>query len=268
MQSPKASAQQETDPLLKRHSASNMKRHSVTSPSFPARPASQAAFDSTQTPALPGPPELPNITPLTIPQTIFRILRIVNPNFISIGTALIVVQFGCAALYAWSYNEYATLTGDFASAVTEKNGDLFTKSLISMILCCSAGALANALILCVGELLLLGYWRGRLIQYLHEKYLVNNAYFRLICVHHLIDDPDHRIAHEITQFLYKTKLIFFGTAMYAGLLPVIVSTTWFSYSLVEMTGWFILGGCFGFFLVFTVLNRLIMIPAAKASAEQ
>ena len=137
-----------------------------------------------------------------------------------------------------------------------------------MMVCNIAGAASNASILYVGEFLLLSNWRGTLIKSLHKTYFANNVYFRMVHLDQRMGDPDHRIANDVSAFMLKAKLIFFGTPMYSGTLPVLVSTCWFSKSLIESTGYFTVCGALAFFMFFSILNRLIMIPATNASSMQ
>eukprot|EP00760_Papus_ankaliazontas_P021764 PhM_4_TR18731/c0_g1_i1/m.65796/K05678/ABCD4, PXMP1L; ATP-binding cassette, subfamily D (ALD), member 4 len=225
-------------------------------------------IDHTPDEFIPDPEEDVAAIKLSLTKCLRRIVRECYPSLWSVSTILLLLQLGFAMLFAWAYNFFAMLAGVFASAVTNKDTTTFTESLVLMLVCTCLGAFSNACILYVGELLLMCTFRGNLVRYLHEKYFENNAYFRMVQLDGRLTDPDHRITHEVSRYVTKTKLIFFGTAMYAGTLPTLVSAAWFSYSLVHLAGATSLGFCLSFFFVFSVLNRFLMMPAERSSAAQ
>eukprot|EP00760_Papus_ankaliazontas_P001239 PhM_4_TR10434/c0_g1_i1/m.20004 len=175
--------------------------------------------------------------------------------------ALIVLQFAMSIFYAWAYNSYAVLTGDFAGAIETKDRNAFRSAMIGMVACVLLGTVVNALILLVGDVLTKHIWMDRISVHYLKRYMAPMVSYNVL---HTTKDADQRLSHDVMQLCHKLRIILFGTPMYVGATSVCCCTVWFTISLWQRGGYFCPTVSFLTFFVFTIINRFLMNPAATA----
>lgn len=168
------------------------------------------------------------------------------------------VSIALAVMYAWSYNYFAELTGDFTQAVVDRDTRRFSAALFWLALTIVIGSLASTAMLYVGERMTLGVWRRRLTDHIADRYFRPRVSFQMTLLDGRISDADQRIASDVTALCQHCKMVVFGAPMYMGVLPVVISTAWFCTTLWIKVGWFCPIASIAFFLVFAGVNRVLM----------
>ncbi|XP_023238099.1 ATP-binding cassette sub-family D member 4-like, partial [Centruroides sculpturatus] len=100
-------------------------------------------------------------------------------------------------------------------------------------------------------------WRQLLTQHLQKEYMHSNNYYKLNVLDKAIDNPDQRITQDIDKMCNKLS---------TNIAVVIVSPftiCYYSYVLFVTTGWWGPTSVFGFFLLSTLINKLLMSPVVN-----
>ncbi|CAG7733533.1 unnamed protein product [Allacma fusca] len=105
-------------------------------------------------------------------------------------------------------------------------------------------------------------WRQVLCKAIHRSYFKDVTYYQLNVLDKKIDNPDQRMTQDVDKL----------TSTYCEILPrIIVSPvvlSYYTYKGFVSTGWQGPVGCFAFFLLGTVFNKLLMGPIVGYVAAQ
>lgn len=99
-------------------------------------------------------------------------------------------------------------------------------------------------------------WRKRLCQKLHGLYFVDNRYYEINVLHKtdLVDNPDQRITQDVDKMSEQLSEILPDLIM----APFVI--LFYSYQSFMNAGLYGPLGCFLFFLVGTIINKILMSP--------
>jgi ABC-type uncharacterized transport system fused permease/ATPase subunit len=198
-----------------------------------------------------------------------RLSAIAWPTLRSPITLLMGMQVLLSLVYAWAYNYMSNHTGQVVTAIVDKNREEFYRWSGRLLLAAVAGAVANSVILSLGEYMCHVLFRRNLTTYLHGRYSADMSYYKLLILDHRAasNDPHIRISHDVNVFCAKLKLILFGTPMYVGYICTTITSVYFFYTLANEGGWFVPIASLGFFVICALLSTLLTRAPSKTSEK-
>eukprot|EP00850_Spirogloea_muscicola_P022858 SM000315S11895 [mRNA] locus=s315:64436:72408:+ [translate_table: standard] len=173
--------------------------------------------------------------------------------------ALLLVALALAHVLVTA--QVGQLAGLFYKALVDGNASLFWRAVKCNVLWYGLATLGSAAQQWAAEWLSLG-WRRNLTRAVHEAYCRNAAFYRVGLHFQELDNPDQRIAQEISSFcrglanfLAKTVAAPFMVLYYG----------WWTWSRM---GWYAPATGVLFFLMAAALTRRIISPIAALVAKQ
>jgi len=198
-------------------------------------------------------------------EAFWNLLKLMWPSPFHSVTVLVLCQCAFVLWYAWAYNYINIQSGKIAGAIEANDGTAFDKAFGLAVYGVAVGALSNGLILYTGDLLSMTVWNALLGKHYMSRYFNKLVYYRILSE---IPDPDQRIGNDVMRFCLKVKYLLFGTTMYVGFFTVLVSVIVMSATLVRVGGWFSTLSVYACFIFFVLLNKLFIIPAARAAKAE
>jgi ABC-type uncharacterized transport system fused permease/ATPase subunit len=168
-------------------------------------------------------------------------------------------------------------TGQLVNAITQGDRQAFLTTTGLIALATLLGALANSLILYLGDYLCLVLFRSALTHHLTSLYMTNRVYYRykgdpLVTTMHnkgsmstINAGAGSVISSEVDQWCAKLNLVLFGAPMYVGYLGTLATLASFSNNLIRTSGWLPLLFALSFFLVSTCIAGALSTRASKVA---
>jgi len=208
-----------------------------------------------------------NAKSLYFQRRFLMILNLMWPNWFSVETFIMFIQFCLGYGYAFAYNEMSNNTGYLLEAIEYQHVNQFIYWLVWTGLAAVIGSISSACIVSLGNYLCFTLFRTTLTKHVTNKYMENKSYFKMIHLDRRVEDPDLRIVTDINTMCLKIRLILFGTPMYAGYVATTVTTIYFFVVLLNQTGWFVPTFTVASFITSTLISRLLATMPAKKTRK-
>ncbi|XP_057881835.1 lysosomal cobalamin transporter ABCD4 isoform X3 [Melospiza georgiana] len=105
-------------------------------------------------------------------------------------------------------------------------------------------------------------WRKSLTEYLHRCYFQGQVYYNLLVLREDIDNPDQRISQDVERFCRQLSSM-------AGKLVISPFTlAYYTYQCFHSTGWLGPVSIFGYFIIGTMINKVLMSPIVSKLVQQ
>lgn len=180
------------------------------------------------------------------------------PLFLGNRWSIIIFVFLIIVALVEQYIVYniGIITSEYYKILGEKNLNGFWAHSIRSV----------AIIICISLIIstkqylssvLYAIWRQLLTGHLQKQYMHSNNYYKVNVLDKPIDNPDQRISQDIDKMCNKLS---------SNMAIVIVSPftiSYYSYVSFVTTGWWGPMSVFGFFLISTVINKLLMSPVVN-----
>ncbi|XP_028920324.1 lysosomal cobalamin transporter ABCD4 isoform X4 [Ornithorhynchus anatinus] len=105
-------------------------------------------------------------------------------------------------------------------------------------------------------------WRKVLTEHLHRHYFLGRVYYTLNVLRDDIDNPDQRISQDVERFCRQLSSIS------SRLLISPFTLVYYTYQCFRSTGWLGPGSIFAYFVVGTLVNRVLMGPIVAKLVQQ
>ncbi|XP_067389504.1 lysosomal cobalamin transporter ABCD4 isoform X2 [Emydura macquarii macquarii] len=105
-------------------------------------------------------------------------------------------------------------------------------------------------------------WRKTLTEYLHGCYFQGQVYYTLNMLREDIDNPDQRISQDVERFCRQLSL------MASKLIISPFTLGYYTYQCFHSTGWLGPVSIFGYFVIGTVVNKVLMSPIVSKLVQQ
>ncbi|XP_048711909.2 lysosomal cobalamin transporter ABCD4 isoform X3 [Caretta caretta] len=105
-------------------------------------------------------------------------------------------------------------------------------------------------------------WRKTLTEYLHGYYFQGQVYYTLNVLREDIDNPDQRISQDVERFCRQLS------SMASKLLISPFTLGYYTYQCFQSTGWLGPVSIFGYFVIGTVVNKVLMSPIVSKLVHQ
>ncbi|XP_062432935.1 lysosomal cobalamin transporter ABCD4 isoform X2 [Rhea pennata] len=105
-------------------------------------------------------------------------------------------------------------------------------------------------------------WRKSLTEYLHNCYFQGQVYYSLHVLREDIDNPDQRISQDVERFCRQLS------SMASKLIISPFTLAYYTYQCFHSTGWIGPVSIFGYFVIGTVVNKVLMSPIVSKLVQQ
>ncbi|XP_075281664.1 lysosomal cobalamin transporter ABCD4 isoform X2 [Opisthocomus hoazin] len=105
-------------------------------------------------------------------------------------------------------------------------------------------------------------WRKSLTEYLHSCYFQGQAYYSLHVLREDIDNPDQRISQDVEKFCRQLS------SVASKLIVSPFTLAYYTYQCFHSTGWLGPVSIFGYFLIGTIINKVLMSPIVSKLVQQ
>ncbi|KAF4017641.1 hypothetical protein G4228_009262 [Cervus hanglu yarkandensis] len=105
-------------------------------------------------------------------------------------------------------------------------------------------------------------WRKDLTEHLHRLYFRGRVYYTLNVLRDDVDNPDQRISQDVERFCRQLS------SMASKLIISPFTLVYYTYQCFRSTGWLGPVSIFGYFILGTVVNRVLMGPIVAKLVQQ
>ncbi|XP_004682122.1 PREDICTED: ATP-binding cassette sub-family D member 4 [Condylura cristata] len=105
-------------------------------------------------------------------------------------------------------------------------------------------------------------WRKALTEHLHRLYFRGRVYYTLNVLRDDIDNPDQRISQDVERFCRQLS------SMASKLIISPFTLIYYTYQCFQSTGWLGPVSIFGYFILGTVVNKILMGPIVAKLVQQ
>ncbi|XP_060119359.1 lysosomal cobalamin transporter ABCD4 isoform X2 [Heteronotia binoei] len=105
-------------------------------------------------------------------------------------------------------------------------------------------------------------WRKVLTEHLHGCYFQGQVYYTLNVLHEDIDNPDQRISQDVERFCKQLS------SMASKVIIAPFTLVYYTYQCFRSTGWLGPVSIFGYFIIGTVVNKILMSPIVSTLVQQ
>uniref|UniRef100_A0A8C3UEE2 ATP binding cassette subfamily D member 4 n=1 Tax=Catharus ustulatus TaxID=91951 RepID=A0A8C3UEE2_CATUS len=105
-------------------------------------------------------------------------------------------------------------------------------------------------------------WRKSLTEYLHSCYFQGQVYYSLHVLREDIDNPDQRISQDVERFCRQLS------SMASKLVISPFTLAYYTYQCFHSTGWLGPVSIFGYFIIGTMINKVLMSPIVFKLVQQ
>ncbi|XP_036887016.1 lysosomal cobalamin transporter ABCD4 isoform X3 [Sturnira hondurensis] len=105
-------------------------------------------------------------------------------------------------------------------------------------------------------------WRKNLTEYMHRLYFRGRVYYTLNVLRDDIDNPDQRISQDVERFCRQLS------SMASQLIVSPFTLVYYTYQCFQSTGWLGPVSIFGYFILGTVVNKMLMGPIVAKLVQQ
>ncbi|XP_076826392.1 lysosomal cobalamin transporter ABCD4 isoform X2 [Brachyhypopomus gauderio] len=153
------------------------------------------------------------------------------------------------------------IPSQFYGVLSEKNHSKFQELVVFAVLLILLNSTLKSVEQYVCGLLYVS-WRTSLTEDLHRDYFWGRVYYTLNVLRKDIDNPDQRISQDAERLCKQLSTM----ASRIVISPFTVS--YYTYQCYSSTGWTGLLSIFGYFVLGTIVNKILMGPIVSALIEQ
>uniref|UniRef100_A0A8C3AKG1 ATP-binding cassette, sub-family D (ALD), member 4 n=1 Tax=Cyclopterus lumpus TaxID=8103 RepID=A0A8C3AKG1_CYCLU len=195
----------------------------------------------------------------TFVQRFCSIQKVLFPSWTSqsalmFGTLLVVTLTEQLIIY-----QVGVLPSHFYSVLADKDYSGF-QSLVGTAMVLILLNSTQYVSVCVSALLML--WRRMLTESLHTSYFQGRVYYTLNVLRGEIDNPDQRISQDAERLCKQMS------TMASRLIVSPFTLAYYSYHCFYSTGWIGPVSIFGYFVIGTIANKILMGPIVSTLFEQ
>ncbi|XP_030897410.1 ATP-binding cassette sub-family D member 4 isoform X8 [Leptonychotes weddellii] len=105
-------------------------------------------------------------------------------------------------------------------------------------------------------------WRRDLTEHLHRFYFQGRVYYTLNVLRDDVDNPDQRISQDVERFCRQLS------SMASKLIISPFTLIYYTYQCFQSTGWLGPASIFGYFILGTLVNKMLMGPIVAKLVQQ
>eukprot|EP00095_Tigriopus_kingsejongensis_P004960 maker-scaffold96_size378025-snap-gene-0.23 protein:Tk04960 transcript:maker-scaffold96_size378025-snap-gene-0.23-mRNA-1 annotation:"abc subfamily abcd" len=191
----------------------------------------------------------------------YRLHAILFPGWTAYPSAVFYLLVGLAALEQWLALYVGLVSGRYYKVLGERDWAGFETATLDAVWKISAMVVTKCCRVYVTRMLTVG-WRRSLTMALHRMYFARIKFYRLNVLDTGLDNPDQRMTADVAALVQT-----YGEII-ADLIVVPFTIAYYTYSAYIRAGPAGPSGMFVFFLVSTLLNKVLMSPVVRLTVEQ
>ncbi|KAM3920058.1 lysosomal cobalamin transporter ABCD4 isoform 1-T1 [Leptodactylus fuscus] len=182
--------------------------------------------------------------------------RWTSENTLMLLTLLMVALTGQLVVY-----QVGILPSQFYGVLSDQDMSSFRQLAVLAIMLILAISVLRSMEQYIGKLVYVNC-RKVLTEYLHQAYFTKQVYYTLSVEHPHVDNPDQRMTQDVERLCREI-----GTVA-SKLLTTPFTLVYYSYQCAISTGWMGPVSIFGYFVIGSMLNRLLMGPVIPKLIQQ
>ncbi|XP_031556621.1 ATP-binding cassette sub-family D member 4-like [Actinia tenebrosa] len=188
-------------------------------------------------------------------------LKIIFPRWLSTTTLLFLILLGLSLAEQMLIYNTGLIPSQFYEVLGTRDKEDFRSLIVVSLSFIIGTALGKSLVQYVSNLSYVK-WRSLLTRYLHKGYFNLDSYYNLNVLEQSIDNPDQRITQDVDRFCKQFSQII------ASLIISPFTIAYYTYQCYSSAGYIGPVSIFGYFLVGTIINKLIMSPIISLVVRQ
>lgn len=194
-------------------------------------------------------------------QRFHRIQRVLFPSWRSQSVLMFATLLAVTLTEQLIIYQVGILPSHFYNVLGDKDSSGFRSLLAKAVVLIVVNSTLKSVDQYICNLMYLS-WRKALTQSLHSAYFQGRVYYTLNVLREDIDNPDQRISQD-TERLCKQM-----SSMASRLIVSPFTLAYYSYHCFYSTGWMGPLSIFGYFVIGTISNKMLMGPIVSTLCEQ
>lgn len=174
---------------------------------------------------------------------------------------MFVTLLGLTLLEQFVIFQVGVIPSQFYDILYRKSLEAFKSLVVFAVSLILINALLKSLNQYICSLLYVN-WRKSLTECLHKEYFHGRVYYTVNVLSEDVDNPDQRISQDVERLCKQMS------TMASRLLLSPFTLTYYTVLCYKSTGWLGLGSIFGYFVVGTITNKILMGPIVSKLVEQ
>ncbi|KAI2648820.1 Lysosomal cobalamin transporter ABCD4 [Labeo rohita] len=194
-------------------------------------------------------------------QRFCRILKILFPSWSNQSVRMFMTLLGVTLSVQLVIYQVGLIPSQFYEVLSEKNYGKFKNLVLSAVMLILINSTLKSLDQYISSLLYVS-WRKSLTEELHNTYFKGRVYYTLNVLCKDIDNPDQRISQDVERLCKQMS------TMASRLLISPFTVTYYTYQCFNSAGWIGFVSIFGYFVVGTIINKILIGPIVSMLVEQ
>ncbi|KAK2870346.1 hypothetical protein QQF64_021687 [Cirrhinus molitorella] len=194
-------------------------------------------------------------------QRFCRILKILFPSWSNQSVRMFMTLLGVTLLVQLVIYQVGLIPSQFYEVLSEKNYGKFKNLVLFAVVLILINSTLKSLDQYISSLLYVS-WRKSLTEELHNTYFKGRVYYTLNVLCKNIDNPDQRISQDVERLCKQMS------TMASRLLISPFTVTYYTYQCFNSAGWIGFVSIFGYFVVGTIINKILIGPIVSMLVEQ
>uniref|UniRef100_A0A8C2JG36 ATP-binding cassette, sub-family D (ALD), member 4 n=1 Tax=Cyprinus carpio TaxID=7962 RepID=A0A8C2JG36_CYPCA len=194
-------------------------------------------------------------------QRFCRILKILFPSWSNQSVRMFLTLLGVTLSVQLVIYQVGLIPSQFYEVLSEKNYGKFKNLVLFAVMLILINSTLKSLDQYISSLLYVS-WRKSLPEELHRTYFNGRVYYTLNVLCKDIDNPDQRISQDVERLCKQMS------TMASRLLISPFTVTYYTYQCFNSAGWIGFVSIFGYFVVGSILNKILIGPIVSMLVEQ
>ncbi|XP_069064600.1 lysosomal cobalamin transporter ABCD4 [Pleurodeles waltl] len=194
-------------------------------------------------------------------QRLLRILRVLFPHWLSRNTLMFGTLLFVALLAQLVIYQVGVIPSQYYGVLGNRDLDAFRSLTMVAIVLIIINSTLKSFDEFIRNLIYIN-WRKNLTECLHRSYFLGQVYYTLNVLRKDIDNPDQRISQDVERFCKQLS------SMASKLLISPFTLAYYTYQCFNSTGWLGPVSIFSYFVIGTVVNKILMGPIISTLVQQ
>uniref|UniRef100_A0A671KNQ8 ATP-binding cassette sub-family D member 4-like n=1 Tax=Sinocyclocheilus anshuiensis TaxID=1608454 RepID=A0A671KNQ8_9TELE len=194
-------------------------------------------------------------------QRFCRILKILFPSWSNQSVRMFMTLLGVTLSVQLVIYQVGLIPSQFYEVLSEKNYGKLKNLVLFAVMLILINSTLKSLDQYISSLLYVS-WRKSLTEELHSTYFKGRVYYTLNVLCKDIDNPDQRISQDVERLCKQMS------TMASRLLISPFTVTYYTYQCFNSAGWIGFVSIFGYFVVGSIINKILIGPIVSMLVEQ
>ncbi|CAM4723710.1 unnamed protein product [Leuciscus chuanchicus] len=194
-------------------------------------------------------------------QRFCSILKILFPSWSNLSVRMFMTLLGVTLSVQLVIYQVGLIPSQFYEVLSEKSYGKFKDLVLFAVLLILINSTLKSLDQYISSLLYVS-WRKSLTEEIHNTYFKGRVYYTLNILCKDVDNPDQRISQDVERLCKQMS------TMASRLLISPFTVIYYSYQCFNSAGWIGFVSIFGYFVVGTIVNKILIGPIVSMLVEQ